>query len=106
MATKTLVRMVDDIDGSEAAETVAFAFDNAQYEIDLSKQNAANFRKAVGEDIDHARRVGGRAKRGTGKRANHDVHEVREWAQNNGHNVSSRGRIPARVLQAYQEAQV
>lgn len=51
MATKTLTRWVDDIDGAEADETICFTFDNTQYEIDLSKQNSANFRKAVGEYI-------------------------------------------------------
>jgi hypothetical protein len=29
---------------------------------------------------------------------------IREWARKNGHNVSDRGRIPASVVNAYEEA--
>jgi hypothetical protein len=29
---------------------------------------------------------------------------IREWARNNGHKVSERGRIPASVLEAYNSA--
>jgi hypothetical protein len=34
-------KLVDDIDGAEAAETVLFSLDAASYEIDLSTQHAA-----------------------------------------------------------------
>ena len=29
---------------------------------------------------------------------------IRDWARKNGHNVSDRGRIPASVVNAYEEA--
>jgi hypothetical protein len=33
-----------------------------------------------------------------------DTKAVRQWASENGYNVSSRGRIPAEVVQAYEAA--
>jgi len=40
MAQKTLILLQDDLDGSEAAETVSFGLDGKSYEIDLSEKNA------------------------------------------------------------------
>ena len=105
MATRKEIILVDDVDGGDAAETVSFGLDGTFYELDLSKQNAANLRKSISGFVEHARRVGGRAKRGTAKRASHEVAEVRTWAQNNGYKVSARGRISADVQQAFDEAQ-
>ena len=45
MAQKVQVLLVDDLDGSEATETVAFGLDGASYEIDLSSGNAGKLRK-------------------------------------------------------------
>ena len=36
MAQKTQIILVDDIDGSEAIQTVTFALDGVSYEIDLN----------------------------------------------------------------------
>jgi len=36
------VVLIDDLDGTEAAETITFSIDGVTTEIDLSKQNAAN----------------------------------------------------------------
>lgn len=47
MVRKTTVQLVDDIDGSEAAETVSFGLDGNSYEIDLSEQRASSLRAAV-----------------------------------------------------------
>ena len=40
MARRTVVRLIDDIDGSEAAETVLYGIDGRLWEIDLSVENA------------------------------------------------------------------
>ena len=40
MAQRVLVTLADDLDGGEAAETIAFGVDGQWYEIDLSSQNA------------------------------------------------------------------
>ncbi len=63
MAKRTIVTLVDDLDGKEAAETVTFTVDGATYEIDLTERNAAKFRRLLAPYIEAARK----AKRG-GKR--------------------------------------
>ena len=42
MAKQIIHKLVDDIDNGDADETVKFALDGIQYEIDLSEKNAAN----------------------------------------------------------------
>ena len=41
MAKQTITQLIDDIDGSEAEETITFGIDGASYEIDLNAKNAA-----------------------------------------------------------------
>jgi Lsr2 len=109
MVTHKRVVLVDDLDGGEADETVSFALDGRSFQIDLSRSNAAALRKSLDEYISHARREGGAVTRGRRSSAptNRDpaqTHDIRSWAQSNGHQISNRGRIPAAVVQAYQEA--
>ena len=52
---KVITELVDDIDGSKAEETVSFALDGVEYEIDLSKQNAGNLRKGLDEYVSRRR---------------------------------------------------
>jgi Lsr2 len=47
MATKITVALEDDLDGGPAVETVRFAVEGTEYEIDLNKKNAAAFRKQL-----------------------------------------------------------
>ncbi|MDR7172540.1 hypothetical protein J2W56_006305 [Nocardia kruczakiae] len=56
-----------------------------------------------------ARKVGrvSRARTKTGTRLAVDKQKtgaIREWAKNNGYNVSSRGRIQADIIEAYNKA--
>lgn len=109
MAQRVNIVLEDDLDGSEADETVTFALDGVSYEIDLNAKNAAALRDSLAQYVGHARRASGRrpagraatASRGTGKR---DLADVREWARSNGHQVSDRGRISAEVQAAYDKA--
>src|ERR1700712_620741 len=59
MATMTTVSLVDDLDGSAAAETVAFSLDGANYEIDLTDKNAKKLRDALSGYVANARRIDG-----------------------------------------------
>lgn len=68
MAQKTVVSLVDDLDGSEADETVEFGLDGVSYELDLSEDNATALRNALSDYIEHARRSGGRRAGGGGGR--------------------------------------
>jgi hypothetical protein len=67
MAQKTIVQLIDDLDGTsnDSIETVTFGLDGVVYEIDLSDDNAETLRDNLAEFIASARRTGGRAKRGT-----------------------------------------
>ncbi|PZE28950.1 MULTISPECIES: Lsr2 family protein [unclassified Curtobacterium] len=116
MAQKVTVQLVDDLDdtpiGAGDGRTVEFAFDGATYEIDLSNDHVDAFREVLSDYIAAARKVGAR-RSGSGsgstktpaKRGNSaDLAKIREWAQENGHNVSSRGRISAAVQEAYAAA--
>ncbi len=119
MAQKTLVVVVDDLSGEtlaeDAGQTVNFGLDGQSYEIDLSNETAAELRRAVQRYVDAGRRVsrqsatrdsGGarntrRSGSGRGSGRSQDTAAIREWARTHGHQVSDRGRIPAKVLEAY-----
>ena len=64
MAQKVNIVLVDDLDGSEASQTVSFGLDGTTYEIDLGDKNAAALREALAGYIGHARKVGGAGRRG------------------------------------------
>jgi hypothetical protein len=109
MAQKVQVILVDDIDGGEAEESVSFAIDGVNYEIDLSESNAIALREALAPWVGHARRVGGRSgggRRGSRGRtaAKADLGDVRAWARENGFSVSDRGRVSSEVMTAYDAA--
>jgi len=107
MAQKVQIILEDDIDGSEATETVTFALDGTTYEIDLNDKNAAALRDAFATYIGHARKVttGRRGGRRSGSAASGpSAAEVRAWAKDNGYTVPDRGRIPADVRSAYDAA--
>jgi hypothetical protein len=114
MAKKVTVTLVDDFDGGGAAdETVEFSIDGVSYEIDLSAKNAKKLREDLKHWIEAGRRVGGRrrgrpgAPAARGGRASIDREQsaaIREWARRNGHKVSTRGRIPADIIEAFHAA--
>ncbi|GAA4927292.1 Lsr2 protein [Actinomycetospora succinea] len=118
MAQKVVVSLVDDLDQSEADETVEFGLDGATYEIDLSDANASALRDRLADYVAHARRSGGRrksstasssapaARRGGGRAAvdREQNQAIREWARKQGMTVSERGRIPSEVSEAYHKA--
>jgi hypothetical protein len=111
MAREVTVVLVDDMDGSKAAETVEFGLDGVAYVIDLSDGNAKKLRDALAGYVSKARRAGGRrraaggARRAAGgTRPSVDREQnaaIREWARKQGMKISDRGRIPAEVLDAY-----
>lgn len=107
MAQKTIVQLTDDIDGTEATETLTFALDGVSYEIDLNDKNAAKLRKSFDSYVGAARRVrvtGGRSGRRSAARSS-DTSAIREWAAAQGLEVSKRGRIAADVRAQYEAAQ-
>ena len=106
MAQKITAELQDDLDRGPADETVRFGLDGVDYEIDLSKQHARQFRRECASFLVHARRAErGRRRRparsSSGRRRSGDI---RAWAKDAGIQVSDRGRIPASVVARYQAA--
>lgn len=111
MAQRTEIILIDDVDGSSAAETIEFALDGVTYEIDLSDTNATRLRSDLSDWMEKARRTGGKKKRGgvasasssssssTGRKEH--LAGLRAWAKENGIQVSERGRVPADVEEQY-----
>jgi hypothetical protein len=105
MAQKVNIILVDDLDGSEADETVSFALDGTSYEIDLNEKNAAKLRDALSGYIGHARKVSTTRKRkSSASTSGPSARELRDWARSNGYEVSDRGRVPAEVREAFEAA--
>jgi hypothetical protein len=108
------VSLIDDFDGTEAAETVKFSIDGKSYEIDLSKGNANELRRTLRPYIDRsrtarrapaARRAGGSGRRGPSRRSEgYDRTEVRAWAKANRIKVAPRGRISNDVVEKWRNA--
>lgn len=106
MAQKVNIILVDDIDGSDATETVSFGLDGTTYEIDLNEKNAAGLRDALSGYVGHARKVTssrGR-KKNNATTSGPSARELRDWARSNGYEVSDRGRVPAEVREAFNAA--
>jgi hypothetical protein len=106
MAQKVTVALEDDLTGGPADETVRFAVDGTEYEIDLSAKNAAAFGKVLARYIEHGRKARRAPARRGGRTAasRQRSGDIRAWAQQHGLAVSERGRIPASVVEQYEAA--
>ncbi|GIH92983.1 Lsr2 family protein [Planobispora siamensis] len=108
MAKQIQEILIDDLDGGEANETVAFALDGTSYEIDLSDVNAKKLRDSLAPFVGSARRAGAvaapRRRRGGGTRAltREKSADIRAWAKSHGLNVSERGRIASKIVEEYE----
>jgi hypothetical protein len=109
------VMLIDDLDGSEGAETINYTVDGQEYEIDLSEKNAERFRSVLKEFIDVSRpvdrqpvmtltpvRTGRRQSSGGSSRD--DIAQIRAWAEAHGMEVNARGRIKKEIIEAYDAA--
>jgi hypothetical protein len=114
MAKSIIDVLVDDLDGSEAAETVRIGWNGDWRELDLSKRNLTSLSKALDKYWNVSRPVpaSGRSRR---RRSNttsssrstkerRDPRLIRAWARDNGISVPARGRIPGDVERHYNEA--
>jgi nucleoid-associated protein Lsr2 len=119
MARETVDVLIDDLDGSAAAETVRIGWNGEWRELELSKRNLAALSRSLDRYWDVARpasadgqttrrrRVPAKAatrarksKRATGR----DPKLIRAWAMDNGISVPARGRIPGHVERQYEAA--
>ena len=107
MATKQITILVDDLDGSEADETVNFALDGNSYEIDLNSSHAEELRSILRRYVEAGRKEASRAR--TSRRLTRGnvaptTAQVRAWAQAQGLSVNNRGRVGAEILAQYEAA--
>lgn len=118
MAQRTTVMLVDDLDGTDADESLEFGLDGATYEIDLTHAHAAVLRDALAPYVGHARRTGrgpaaprrrrasststSSSSRSSSAAGGRDQNKaIRDWAARHGHPLAARGRIPAAVSDAF-----
>jgi hypothetical protein len=115
MAKAMVEVLVDDLDGSEGAETVRLGWNDEWRELELSSKNLASLSKALDRYWTVSRPVSGggqssrrrRPRPATSRRsakAKRDPKVIRAWATDNGISVPTRGRIPGDVERQYNEA--
>ncbi len=114
MARREIVVLQDDLDGSEKdVRTVKFGFEGAHYEIDLGPKNFDKLAEALAPFVEAARKDNSsrRSAGPTTKAKNLSAAEqrafnqrVREWAKSQKQKVSERGRVPAKLIEAYHAA--
>ena len=121
VAEKVTVALVDDLDGSEAVETVEFGLDGVYYAIDLNSEHGEALREELEPYTQHGKRLGRRKKKlqaprkaaanGNATRqpassvSNREQNQaIRTWAKAAGYEVSDRGCIPAGIVEAYNTA--
>ncbi|SIS04030.1 histone-like nucleoid-structuring protein Lsr2 [Williamsia sterculiae] len=111
MAKKQVVQFIDDLDGKilDEFETVKWSLDGKHYEFDTSPKHAAQFRDSLTRYVEISRSGGSRAAKkvqsnGSGTRSKEQTQAIRDWANANGIEVSDRGRIPLKVIEAFEEA--
>lgn len=117
------MQLVDDIDGSviddDSGEAIEFSVSGVDYVIDLKAKNATEFHRKLAYYIEHATRVGGRKRKAAitapktvaptsdtpqTKRDPEQTRAIRQWASDEGYEISDRGRIPAEIVDAFEAA--
>ncbi|MDQ0825437.1 hypothetical protein QFZ60_001610 [Arthrobacter sp. B2I5] len=110
MAKETITIVRDDLDGSENAKSYKFGWGDDQYEIDLGEKNAKDLQDFLSKYIDAAAKVTARLPRGGGAAPKssssnkEELQKIRQWAKDNGHQVSDRGRVSQTIQDAYHAA--
>jgi len=126
MATRTIVTVTDDLDGSETGDisTSTFGLDGDTFEIDLSEANRLKLAAALEPYIRNGRAVSAKARTprlyGANRRnggthridgkstatpriraSRPDFADIRAWAAAEGFRVSERGRIADAIVDKY-----
>jgi hypothetical protein len=103
--------LIDDITGKEIppgeGETISFAVNGVQYEIDLDVKGAKKFHDQLSFYMEHGRKLGRTSVssiRSRKREQEFDPATVRAWAEANGYDISPRGRIKAEIVDAYRAA--
>lgn len=105
---KTVVVLEDDIDGSEATETLSFGLDGVEYEIDLNQGHADELRETRRRYTNAPRKISGGRGRVVNRKSSNtgpDAKAIRKWALDQGLQVNTRGRIQADIVEKYEATQ-
>ncbi|QGU05754.1 histone-like nucleoid-structuring protein Lsr2 [Corynebacterium comes] len=112
MARRDITQYFDDLDNSALEDSevnsIRFSVDGSHYILDLSDENAAAFRSALEPWIAAAQPAPTSTPQRSTTRQTSSMKRsraVREWARKEGLEVSDRGKIPARIMDAYDKAQ-
>jgi hypothetical protein len=105
MAQRIQVLLIDDLDGSEASTSIHFSVEKTDYVIDLSDENADEFRTSMNKFVSAARKTdrGAREKPKRNGRISGEPSpaDVRTWAESEGLAVNSRGRLKSGIVEQY-----
>lgn len=116
MAKQVITKIMDDLTGEEADESVSFALDGNLYEIDLTSPNASELRTFLERYIEAGTRMGrvgsgaqtrpySRSSNSAASAASYsnraENQAIREWANSNNYELADRGRIPQHIVDAY-----
>jgi Lsr2 len=109
LAVQIIEKLIDDLDGGTATETVRFAYDGVDYTIDLSAKNAARFRKQLRPFVESGVKVTAvrsRASRPAPEDTIAGRAIIRAWAHRTGKypDLGDRGRIPREIVVAWYAA--
>lgn len=128
MSKELVVILRDDMTGELGDDVITrtFAIGSDSYELELSEASWAEFCEYLSGYVDAARKIRKHRKKPATKkpepipdpvpiaelvdrskpaRSKEESRAIREWARENGHEVSVRGTIKAEVIQAYQDAE-
>jgi hypothetical protein len=104
VASRTIVEVTDDLDGSKADQTLHFSLEGAEFEIDLSKVHADELRAALDPYMRAGRKTGGKRRSRAAATDGVQISAIRDWAKKQGLKVSDRGRVSTDVREAYAKA--
>ncbi|WP_280383646.1 histone-like nucleoid-structuring protein Lsr2 [Nocardia wallacei] len=104
----TVVEITDDLTGEVCsnATTVPFSVRGIAYEVDLGPDSEREMDEAFAPFIRKARRVTKKKAAKSARRTRSSESQlIRKWAQDSGHPVPARGRVPEDIVTAYRAAQ-
>jgi hypothetical protein len=131
MAQQTVVTLTCDVDanGTEASDTIELGLEGAHYEIDLCEEHADELREALERFLTAGRPLHSQGRLGrinasrtvtprvtpravatqtTRTKTRPDALQlkaIREWARQQGYQISDRGRIAVEITNAYHAQQ-
>lgn len=111
MARRVITKIIaiDDLTKEEVdeknIETIRYSWGGRKYEIDLTPENAKEFRDMMSKYVSVSRRSDNQSFRNQPRQRRDQMMTIRQWARENGHVVSESGKLPDRIIRAYEEAQ-